>query len=188
MNCSVYSTKYLKNLRINLFISPFQGFMGAFKKPNTQITTTEGKPSLPLASTSLHVTEDTSFVIYWDTALCKIEPKDKPQTVVAARLLQQHTWAIFGNVCVDKTTCTWRGGCMEGAQQALSGFTVYSDHINWIIAHYLLCSLEPKANVFTFKVKWRTEDKSAPLWLFPPPSPIPALVFSFPNWEAMPGP
>lgn len=162
--------------------------MGAFKKPNTWITTAGGKPHLPLVFTSLRVTEDTSFVIYWDTAFCKIGPKDKPQTVVAARLLQQHTWAIFGNVCIDKTTCTWRGGCMEGAQQALSGFTVYSDHINWIIAHYLLCSLEPKANVFTFKVKWRTEGKSAPLWLFPPPSPLQHWFLAFPIEKLCLGP
>lgn len=73
----------------------------------------------------------------------------------------------------------WEGRVHGGAQQALSGFTVYSDHINWIIAHYLLCILEPKATVFTFKVKWRTEDKSAPLWLFPPPSLLQHWLLAF---------
>lgn len=58
--------------------------------------------------------------------------------------------------CIWKSLCRQSSILLEGreqreVQQTISGFTVHTDHIYQVIAHYFLCSLEPQGQCICFQ-------------------------------------
>lgn len=131
-------------------------------------------------TSSPHATGDI-YCVARDTLLWKLGPNDGPQKgVTNHQPLELHTWAVFGNVCVDKAALLLEDRKQREVQQTISGFTVHTDHIYLVIAHYFLCSLEPQGQCICFQREMGSWDiGSIPMLLFL--IHIPAKLFLHPK-------